>query len=734
MCSDGLFIMAVSGIYGYHATKTGPKCSLVWMASCFIIPPSLKCRYLGTWDEIQDELHILDNDIESENIMPRMLTHADLHDGPSDSANYRLSPEPTDNQRYENLNYEHERNDVKYENTINDYLIEYAEMITSKENEEHLLSQETQVRPPERGQTHEERRRTFVRRKSCSDVSKKGLSLSLSVPQEQTVDDMNVGASPPKPDNFNLKNITALARRMSIPILDKSEDVDHGTKIYAETLIKKSRTTKQFREAFSGEQDDYIPHRAPKTLSKSLTTHEIESACDDLKTESPGSYTNVVAELKLRTNGYNDSRHDGDTEVSGPKLSKSLTTSEIEMASDDYKVESPVHYRNVVKELQQRSYPDDHYNNDGSYGGNSLDQSFTDSVSSDTSHISNSLRRNKSNDSHYITTRSSRTNRYSNSPREDRSSKTLPASEFDSYSNVSSNNRNNDRSVRDQSLKQKSEEPVSDLMKKLTNLTAQTRLATRPSLGNGEGYEPSPSVINRSQSVMNVSSPSVLSPKHERNVLSSSFSSSASSSSDIPVLSYHNVVDPCYRCWKTVYTLDKVGPIRKVLYHKQCFRCVSCNTMLTLNTYCQNVNDKSDMQVYCKKHVPSPESPHISLEAKNLDVMMHHPKLDSVNTNIRGTLEDRRKSQNILPLNIGRAISTPRLDLICGPNDNSDSNLVSKVDKNGNVSLRELKMDDTPKSVWSRSSFSAAKLDLTVPASGRKGSSLYRTVDTWNYL
>jgi hypothetical protein len=54
--------------------------------------------------------------------------------------------------------------------------------------------------------------------------------------------------------------------------------------------------------------------------------------------------------------------------------------------------------------------------------------------------------------------------------------------------------------------------------------------------------------------------------------------------------------------------------------------------------------------------------------------------------------------------------------------------------RNGNVSLRELKMDDTPKSVWSRSSFSAAKLDLTVPASGRTGSSLYRTVDAWNYL
>ena len=114
--------------------------------------------------------------------------------------------------------------------------------------------------------------------------------------------------------------------------------------------------------------------------------------------------------------------------------------------------------------------------------------------------------------------------------------------------------------------------------------------------------------------------------------------------------------------------------------------------------------------------------------------MMHHPKLDNINTNIRGTKEDRRKSQSQFPLSIGRAVSTPRLDLICGPNENSDSNNTSTLDRNGNVSLRELKMDDTPKSVWSRSSFSAAKLDLTVPASGRTGSSLYRTVDAWNYL
>lgn len=790
MACDGIYIMAVNGIYDYHVTKAGPKCTLVWMASCFVIPPSVKCRHLETWEEIPDELDSLGNDGDSENIMPRMLSHADLHAESTDNECYRLSPEPYNNERNENGKYEENvQNEFNCEDPVDDYLAEYANMISSREHEEQENYQEVHVTSPERGQTREERRKIFARRKSCSDVSKTGLSMSLSVPKDQTVDDLhvsNIPTSPSKPDNFSLKNITAMARRMSIPILDKSEDVDHGTKVYGEKLIKKSRSTKQFREAFSEEQGDYIPHRAPKTLSKSLTTSEIEHACDELKTESPGSFKNVVTELKLRTTDYGNNRHytndlnSNDYEISGPKLTKSLTTSEIERSQNNTSVESPTGYRNVMKELQQKTegYSNDRYNNGDSCGGTTLDLSFNDSFTSDVSHTSHTLRRNRttesrpvssdsahmirSNDSPRIESRlvssdsahmirlndspriesrpvssdSAHMIRLNDSPRDDVFSKTLPVGGFDAYLNGSSTPRNNnyDQSGRNKPFKQRSEEPVSDLMKKLTNLTAQTRLATRPSLGNVEGYEPSPSPMMRSQSVMSVSSPVALSPKYERNPLSSSFSSSASSSSDIPVLSYHSVVDPCYRCWKTVYSLDKVGPIRKVLYHKLCFRCVVCNTMLSLNTYRQNVNDKTDVQVYCKKHVPSQESPHISLESKNLNVMMHHPKLDNINTNIRGTKEDRRKSQSQFPLSIGRAVSTPRLDLICGPNENSDSNNTSTLDRNGNVSLRELKMDDTPKSVWSRSSFSAAKLDLTVPASGRTGSSLYRTVDAWNYL
>ena len=759
--------MAVSGIYDYHVTKAGPKCTLVWMASCFVIPPSVKCRHLETWQEIPDKLNSVENDVDSENIMPRLLTHSDLHAESTDNEFYRLSPEPYTNERSENGEYE--ENDFNCEDPVDDYLAEYANMISSREHEEQENYQEVHVTSPERGKTHEERRNIFARRKSCSDVSKAGLSMSLSVPKDQTVDDLHVSntpSSPSKPEKSSLKNITAMARRMSIPIIDKSEDVDHGTKVYGEKLIKKSRSTKQFREAFSEEQGDYIPHRAPKTLSKSLTTSEIEYACDELKTESPGSFKNVVTELKLRTTDYGDNRrytndlNSNNYEISGPKLTKSLTTSEIERSHSDPSVESPTGYRNVMKELQQKTedYSNDRYhNNYDSHGGNTLDLSFNDSFTSDVSHTSHTLRRNRTtesrpvssdsahmirlNDSPRIESRpvssdSAHMIRLNDSPRDDVFSKTLPVGGFDAYLNGSSTPRNNnyDQSVRNKPFKRRNEEPVSDIMKKLTNLTAQTRLATRPSLGNIEGYEPSPSPMMRSQSVMSVSSPVALSPKYERNPLSSSFSSSASSSSDIPVLSYHSVVDPCYRCWKTVYSLDKVGPIRKVLYHKMCFRCVVCNTMLSLNTYRQNVNDKTDVQVYCKKHVPSQESPHISLESKNLNVMMHHPKLDNINTNIRGTKEDRRKSQNQFPLRIGRAVSTPRLDLICGPNENSDSNNTSTLDRNGNVSLRELKMDDRPKSVWSRSSFSAAKLDLTVPASGRTGSSLYRTVDAWNYL
>jgi hypothetical protein len=113
-----------------------------------------------------------------------------------------------------------------------------------------------------------------------------------------------------------------------------------------------------------------------------------------LKTESPGSFKNVVTELKLRTTDYGDNRrytndlNSNNYEISGPKLTKSLTTSEIERSHSDPSVESPTGYRNVMKELQQKTedYSNDRYhNNYDSHGGNTLDLSFNDSFTSDVS-------------------------------------------------------------------------------------------------------------------------------------------------------------------------------------------------------------------------------------------------------------------------------------------------------------------------------------------------------------
>lgn len=726
--------MAVREMLGYHVTRSEPKCSLEWMASCFVIPPSLKCRYLGTWDEILEDNHRLDNDLESFIPKPKILTHAELHsDTPSrDYSPYSQEPEQKDDNRHEDNYFQKELSDP-----IDDYLSQYANMLSSKDHEsDELESPTTQDRSPE------ERSHTFVRRKSCPNVSSRsGLSLSLSLPKEESaVDDMKTRGGTTashskhgKPETSDLKNITAIARRMSIPILDKSEDVDHGTKTFAETMIKKNKSIKQFREAFSEETDDYIPHRHARTVTQSLTENEIEKACDELKNEKPGSYKNIIQEIKLRGQDYNEShqrKYAEDESQNAFSKPETPTTHEFEHSNEHKEIRSPSNYNFVLQELKHlkddKMTPSHVSNESRNHNpmASSLTNSYNDSVfdSSATNKVmTNTLPRQKP--------LKHRQEGYLN---DEKFSKTLPADFGGNMSGASTpRSCKSETSHRNNTSKQKSEEPVSDLMKKLNNLTAQTRLATRPSLGNVEGYMPA-STMTRSQSVMHVSSP--LSPKYDRGLLSSSFSSSTSSSSDIPSISYHDVVDPCHRCWKTVYSMDKIGPIRRVLYHKQCFRCAKCNTMLSLNTYRQNVNDKSDVQVYCKKHVPSQASPHIGLEAKNLSVVMNHPKLDNVNQNIRGTVDDRRKSMNLHPLIVGRAISTPRLDLICGPSDNSRKDSAPEVDKNGNVSLRELKMDEQPKSVWSRSSFSAAKLDLNVPASGRKGSSLYRTADSWNYL
>lgn len=57
--------------------------------------------------------------------------------------------------------------------------------------------------------------------------------------------------------------------------------------------------------------------------------------------------------------------------------------------------------------------------------------------------------------------------------------------------------------------------------------------------------------------------------------------------------------DPCYRCEKRVYPVERVDI--GVVFHRRCFRCRVCGIQLTLRTFHWDQENKPD--VYCQAHV-----------------------------------------------------------------------------------------------------------------------------------
>jgi hypothetical protein len=62
--------------------------------------------------------------------------------------------------------------------------------------------------------------------------------------------------------------------------------------------------------------------------------------------------------------------------------------------------------------------------------------------------------------------------------------------------------------------------------------------------------------------------------------------------------------EECKRCSKFIYKLDLLGPVLGHRYHKQCFRCVVCDTQLDFKNYRTNLIDLNDRSVYCVSHYP----------------------------------------------------------------------------------------------------------------------------------
>ncbi|KAK6993575.1 LIM and SH3 domain protein Lasp [Biomphalaria glabrata] len=94
--------------------------------------------------------------------------------------------------------------------------------------------------------------------------------------------------------------------------------------------------------------------------------------------------------------------------------------------------------------------------------------------------------------------------------------------------------------------------------------------------------------------------------------------------------------DQCLRCFKKVYPMEQVGPIKEVMYHKNCFTCIACGLQLNLKNFSHNTNDLDDLNVFCVAHRPREKSVSVDATAITIARALNVPKLDKVNEQIRG--------------------------------------------------------------------------------------------------
>jgi len=84
----------------------------------------------------------------------------------------------------------------------------------------------------------------------------------------------------------------------------------------------------------------------------------------------------------------------------------------------------------------------------------------------------------------------------------------------------------------------------------------------------------------------------------------------------------------CLRCKKTVYQMDKVGPLKDFsFYHQNCFKCFECGTKLTLKTYFNNQHSSNDLEVYCHRHCPKTPAGKLDNQSVGIRAALNAPKV-----------------------------------------------------------------------------------------------------------
>ena len=71
---------------------------------------------------------------------------------------------------------------------------------------------------------------------------------------------------------------------------------------------------------------------------------------------------------------------------------------------------------------------------------------------------------------------------------------------------------------------------------------------------------------------------------------------------DKPKIQFGGVSEKCVLCGKSVYPAERTASTTGNIFHKNCFRCTSCNKLLTPNIAFEH---STTHRMYCKTHLPA---------------------------------------------------------------------------------------------------------------------------------
>lgn len=119
----------------------------------------------------------------------------------------------------------------------------------------------------------------------------------------------------------------------------------------------------------------------------------------------------------------------------------------------------------------------------------------------------------------------------------------------------------------------------------------------------------------------------------------------------------------CQRCKSTVYQQERLGPVHDVVFHKTCFKCVTCGQFLTLKNYWSNQVDADDREIYCNSHVPRIGGAKIDKEALGIKSAMsvqQHFKRNADSKTSEKRIPDNIPQVGADALMIQRALKAPK--------------------------------------------------------------------------